>query len=45
MDKLKKKCQTMLLDITALINQLAAYKDEQFVLDFCDKLNELSVKY
>ena len=42
---LQNKCKALQLDISVLLDQLAEYKDELWVLDFCDKLNELSIKY
>ena len=42
---LKKKCNDVLADVEALLKQMEDYKDEGFVLDFCDSLNRLSVMY
>ena len=42
---LKKKCNDVLADVEALLKQMEDYKDEGFVLDFCDNLNKLSVTY
>lgn len=44
-EQLIKECNTLLYQLTELINKLEPYKHEQFVLDFCDSVNELSVKY
>ena len=42
---LKKKCNDVLADVEALLIQLEQYKDNGWVLDFCDTLNKLSVTY
>ena len=42
---LKKKCNDVLADVEALLKQLEKYKDNGWVLDFCDTLNKLSVTY
>ena len=45
MEKLKARCTLVLKDVADLIAKLSDYKDEQWVLNFCDELNKLSVKY
>ena len=42
---LKKKCNDVLADVEALLKQLKEYKDDGWVLDFCDSINKLSVMY
>ena len=42
---LKKKCNEVLADVEALLKQMERYKDDGWVLDFCDTLNKLSVMY
>ena len=42
---LKTKCNEMIADVEALLKQLEGYKDNGWVLDFCDTLNKLSVTY
>ena len=42
---LKKKCNEVIADVEALLKQLDSYKDDGWVLDFCDTLNKLSVTY
>ena len=45
MEKLKARCTLVLKDVADLIAKLSDYKDEHWVLNFCDELNKLSVKY
>lgn len=45
MEELKKKCNDVLKDIETLMKHLEEYKDNGWVLDFCDSLNKLSVTY
>jgi hypothetical protein len=42
---LKKKCNDLIADAESLLKQLERYKDDGWVLDFCDSLNKLSVMY
>ena len=43
--KLKDKCNAVITDVKTLLIQLEKYKDEGWVLDFCDTLNKLSIIY
>ena len=45
MDDLMKECDKVLGEVSVLLDKLSPYKDYQFVLDFCDKLNNLSITY
>lgn len=45
MDDLMKECDKVLGVVSDLLDKLSPYKDCQFVLDFCDKLNQLSITY
>lgn len=45
MDILKKKCDDVLAEVADLVGMLSDYRDEQWVLDFCDKLNHYSIQY
>jgi len=44
-DYLKIKVEQSVNDIDSLWDQLEPYKNEQWVLDFTDKLNSISVRY
>jgi len=44
-DYLKIKVEQSVNDIDSLWDQLESYKNEQWVLDFTDKLNSISVRY
>lgn len=45
METLKKKCNEVIAEIEVLMDNLEAYKNEGWVLNFCDKLNQLSITY
>lgn len=42
---LKNKCSETVDNVVALLKELERYRNEQWVLDFCDTLNKLSVTY
>lgn len=44
-EKLKEECSKSLLKTRELIEALQDYRNEQWVLDYCDKLNQLSIIY
>ena len=43
--ELKKRCADLLAEVGEIINQLEDFRNEQWVLDFCDKLNHYSIQY
>ena len=45
MEELKKQSEEVVEQLTSLLKQMESYKDEEWVLDFCDTLNHLSVTY
>lgn len=44
-DYLKKKMEQSVNDMSDLIDQLEPYKNDQDIINFLDKLNELSIRY
>ena len=45
MENLRIKCSSVLKEVENLLKELEKYKNEQFALDFIDKLNELSIRF
>lgn len=44
-EELMKKCSDAISEVADLMNLLSEYRNEQWVLNFCDKLNQLSITY
>jgi len=44
-EALKRKCADILSEVGEVISQLEEFRNEQWVLDFCDKLNQYSIQY
>ena len=46
-NRLYNMCQMSILMLNELMDQIekANLQNEQFVLDFCDKINELSIRF
>lgn len=46
-NRLYNMCQMSVLMLNELMDQIekAELQNEQFVLDFCDKINELSIRF
>ena len=45
MENLRIKCSLVLKEVENLLKELEKHKNEQFALDFIDKLNELSIRF
>lgn len=45
MENLRIKCIAVLKEVENLLKELEKHKNEQFALDFIDKLNELSIRF
>ena len=44
-EDLKRRCADILSEVDELISKLEGFRNEQWVLDFCDKLNQYSIQY
>ena len=45
MENIRIKCTAVLKEVENLLKELEKHKNEQFALDFIDKLNELSIRF
>lgn len=45
MENIRIKCIAVLKEVENLLKELEKHKNEQFALDFIDKLNELSIRF
>ena len=45
MENIRIKCNSVLKEVENLLKELEKHKNEQFALDFIDKLNELSIRF